>query len=430
MKTLKFLQESQYWDEDRIKTYQLKKIKKLVSHSYTNIPYYKKLFTDNHIHPQDIQSFEDFKKIPVLTKDMARAENQNLTVANVDDTKNVIKGLTGGTTGLSLNIYKDHHTRSFVWSAFYRWYDWMGINLGDPLLFIKGGIDTHSAENFINRLKDYFQNTVTLNFFDITNERLEKITEGIILQQPVFLRGYVSTLILLAEYIQRNKIKLPLLKAISTTAEVLLPSYRAVLEKAFGCKIYDQYGCGECESIAFECSQHNGLHITMEHVYLEIHDENGNDTAGEGKLIVTDLDNYAMPFIRYENGDMAKFSDISCSCGVKHPLMESISGRIADCIVLKNGTKVFGQYFTMLLLDNLDPETYAKVNKFQAFQEKAGQIEFRLESKSDINQSILSKLTDILSGDFSPAKVIVMEKIPLEKSGKFRFLKSTVNNHL
>ena len=165
MKTLKFLRESQSWDEDRIKNYQLAKIKKLVKYAYQNIPYYKNLFDRNSILPQDIKTFADFKKIPILSKDIVRRENQNLTAADVEKSKNVILGLTGGTTGLSLNIYKDHNTRSFVWGSFYRWYDWIGIELGDPLLFIKGGIDSHSAENVKNKLKDFLQNTATINIF-------------------------------------------------------------------------------------------------------------------------------------------------------------------------------------------------------------------------------------------------------------------------
>ena len=106
LKKRDFLMESQFWNEDRIKEYQLKKIINLVKYAYNYVPYYHQLFKNIGFHPSDIKTLNDFKKIPVLTKDISRKENFNLIASNTN-MKYVSKGKTGGTTGPPLLIYKD-----------------------------------------------------------------------------------------------------------------------------------------------------------------------------------------------------------------------------------------------------------------------------------------------------------------------------------
>lgn len=419
-----FLSDSQYWEKKKMQEYQLEKLKKLIRHAYTNVPYYNELFNKYNIKPGDINDFQDMRKIPILTKEIARKENHKL-ISNTIIYNRLRTGKTGGTTGPSLTIRRDTATRSFTWGAYYRWYDWVGVEIGDPILGIWGAsavLDLSKKKMLKEKFARWIQNIYMANSFNMNEETLPRIMKIIQKRHPKFIKGYVSALLQLANYIEdiNHKFKYPI--AISTTSETLLPHLREYLKKIFHCDIYDQYGGGECESIAFECSKHNGLHITSEHVFLEILDDNDNDMkTGIGRVVVTDLDNYAMPIIRYENGDAAEFQTKYCTCGINLPLLKAVYGRKADTITLANGSKVHGVFFTDILFE-LDTEQEKKVNRFQAYQEKPGEIEFRLESHYKIDDFFLKQLTQILNKYFNKVEINIYEKLEHDSSGKFRYV--------
>jgi len=429
LKTLPFLKESQYWSEEKLKVYQMTKIQKLVYYVYNNIPYYQKLFRKEGIHPNDINSIKQFKKIPVLTKEIARAENMNL-IPKFSNLKNIRKTKTGGTSGPPLIIYRDAATRSFTWSAFYRWYDWIGIDLGDRITTLWGTPTVLSmpiSTKIKKRMINFLQNTSTINSFAMNQNTLPKIIEEIKIKKPKLLKGYLSAILQLAEYCSEKRIDLSI-QAISSTTETLLPHVREYLENQFECKVYDQYGGGECESIAFECKEQSGLHITNEHVYLEILNADGHDEdQNTGDIIVTDLDNYAMPLIRYEIGDNASFASkkYSCDCGVRLPKLKSIIGRATDTIILKNGSKVHGVFFTDILSE-LNLKDTGLIRRFQVSQEKYGEIEFRIETSEDLKSSSLSLLENALNRFFFKVEIKIFQKLEHDKSGKFRYVISKI----
>jgi phenylacetate-CoA ligase len=209
--------------------------------------------------------------------------------------------------------------------------------------------------------------------------------------------------------------------AISSTTETLLPMYRKLIEETFRAPMYDQYGCGETHSIAFECGEHMGLHITSEHVFVQTN----NDDMGE--LIITNLDNYAMPIIRYENGDRIKLSKDNCSCGRKLPLISQIIGRTADSIVLKDGSEVHGVFFTDIL-NELRSFNLEFMNRFQVYQKTPGEITFYIESQYSLPKAFIEDLNSALGNFFSYHQIVVKKRIPEEKSGKFRYIKNEITH--
>jgi len=120
-------------------------------------------------------------------------------------------------------------------------------------------------------------------------------------------------------------------RAVITSAETLLYSRRKKIEEAFGCPVFDYYGSREVSAIASECKEHSGYHISAENVALEFVKDNEHVSSGEsGVILATNLRNFAMPFVRYEIGDVGKPSDEICCCGRGLPLMSSIEGRISE----------------------------------------------------------------------------------------------------
>jgi len=430
IKTLKFLLDSQYWDEDKINDYRVQKLKKLIDYSANNVPYYEDLFGRIKLTSEDINHIEDIKKIPITTKKILRERQLDFVSKNYNN-KHVKKGKTGGTTGSPVFIYKDIMNRSFSWASYYRWLEWMGLNYYDSVSTIWGAKSVLSytkKDKFTDFITEFIQNKNNYNSFNLNDEKLLEIYKSIQSKKPKLLRGYLSSVIEMSKFIDRNNLEPFELQAISTTTETLLPDNRFFIEQVLKTPVYDQYGCGEVSAISYECANHNGLHINQEHVICEVLDDNDVPIINKsGRIIATDLDNYVMPFIRYENGDLATLTDDKCNCGINQPLMKSIEGRSIDTIVLRNGSKVHGVFFTDILFElNIMAPI---ISRFQVYQNEPGKIEFRVEVFNRLDNKIISKLQSSLSMFFDDVSIIETQSLPVSANGKFKYIINEIVNH-
>ncbi len=428
LNTLALLRKSQYWSEDRINEYQLKKLKKIINYAKHNVPYYENLFKKNKLDSSDIKSLDDIDKVPILTKEIVRKENHNLVARNFN-MKYVSIGKTGGTTGAPIFVYKDIQDRSFTWASYYRWVEWMGINYYDKFTTLWGS-DVVLSDSLLKRFKfqfvHYIQNDIYFNSFKLNQSLYPNIYKKIVKYNPYLLKGYVSALIDFAKFLEKNNLEGIRPKVISTTSESLDLNSRKYLKKIFKAPIYDQYGSGEISGISYECSQHNGTHINLEHVIIEILDNDNISILNKrGRIIGTNLDNYIMPFIRYEIGDLSSIDYTNCKCGVKQPRLVSIDGRLTDTIILKTGAKVHGIFFTKIMYEkNILAD---QIQRTQVYQEIPGEIEFRIETNTKIDKEIHSRLYQSLILFFNKVKIIEKSKLSNEKNGKFKFIINNIN---
>ena len=423
--THQFLLDSQSWSESQLLQYQFDKFRKLVDHAYLNVPYYTKLFRSVGITPEDIKGFDDIAKIPVLSKETARKENANLIAQNPVKGR-ILKGFTGGTTGPPLKLLRDSTDLSFTWAAFFRWYTWMGLEIGDPIVKIWGAptVLTRSfRRGLADELKNWYYNRNMVNSFNLNEQTIRHVIDRFNAFKPSLIRGYLSAFIQIAEYMKENNLKLDFKPiAISSTTETLLEPFRILIEEMFNAPMFDQYGCGECNSIAFEAGDGMGMYVASEHVYLEILDDMDKPVTGkEGRIVMTNLDNYIMPFIRYENGDSGEFSTVTAGRKFNLPLIKRISGRTADTITLANGSKVHGVFFTDILRE-LFVENPDYIHRFQVYQVVSGEIEFRIETKKKPDDEYVTKLENALKRYFTVVKIVITDKLALDSSGKFRYV--------
>jgi len=421
--TLQFLRVSQYWSEDKIRDYQSLKLRKLVEHAYRNVPYYEDVFNKIKLKPSDIKSIDDLYKIPLLTKEIFRNKNMSLVARGVN-MKNVKKGKTGGTTGVPVIVYKDTFNRSFTWASYYRWYEWMGINYYDKSATFWGArtvTKKSTRKMIVDSLTCFVQNDLRINTFTLSEKNKWDIYKKLLGFKPLILKGYLSALLDIAEFFDRNHLPGINPQVLSSTTETLLPHHREYLTRIFKAPIYDQYGCGELSAISYECKAHNGLHVNQEHIICEILDDNNQPVIDiSGKVVGTDLDNFIMPFIRYENGDISSISSKKCSCGINQPLMNSIDGRSVDTIILKTGQKVHGVFFTDILYE-LGILT-DKIQKFQVFQDKPGDIDLKIQCKEKLDVNLKHKLLILLSGFFNKVNYSEHKLLQAESNGKFKYI--------
>lgn len=427
--TLKLLKTSQSWDEQKLRDYQSGKLRNLVHYAYHNVPYYENLFNSIRLKPSDVRSINDIGKIPILTKNDFR-ENNHLLISRTHSLRKIKKGKTGGTTGAPVFLYKDVNTRSFTWASYYRWYEWMGLNYSNRTATFWGA-RTVLKKNFkrkvIDKFAGFFGNEIRINSFDLNEPGLNSAYNKLCKFQPVLIKGYLSALLDFASFIKSNELYPLDIRAISSTTETLLPIHRSFLESVFKAPVYDQYGCGEVSAIAYECSKHEGLHVTLEHVICEILNEKNEQVYNQkGRLIATDLDNYVMPVLRFETGDMSSMSNEQCRCGMVHPLLQGIDGRTTNTLVLKSGAKVHGVFVTDILAEiNLYTD---KIRQFQIIQNPNGSIIFNYRVgvvKPD--SADLKRLDESLSKYFLSVSITDDRDFLYSESGKFLYVINSID---
>jgi len=239
--------------------------------------------------------------------------------------------------------------------------------------------------------------------------------------KPTLLFGHAHSLYILALYIDKLKINDINPKGIISTSMMLMPNERQVIENIFGVQVHDRYGCEEVSLIASECEKHEGLHINIEHLFVEFIREDGMPAhpGEEGAIIVTDLVNEAMPFIRYKVEDVGVLSDRKCSCGRGLPLMEKVVGRVADFFVRKDGSLVAGV--------SLIERTLTAIPGIQQLQIVQNAIdEFVLNIVKDdkfveeSKKGLLFEMNETF-GHGVNIKMVFVDKLKQEESGKYRF---------
>lgn len=417
--TLRYLAEyerDQWRSLDELKAIQWDKIARLLKFSYEHVPFYRARWSAAGIHWQDIRSMEDFSRLPVLTKDDIR-NNYDRLVAEPFKGKTYRKK-TGGSTGQPLVFEYTRESSQRRQAVMMRDYGWAGARPARRTAYV-WGVDIGKVP-FAKRVKIELHNRLLrrkmLNSFVMSEKNIDEYLNAINRYRPEVLVGYVSPLHLLA----RRRLEIggqhwqP--KTIITGAEGLLDFQRRDLEQAFGCKVFNTYGCREFMSIAAECSEHKGLHINMDHLVVELLGAGGQcDRSGE--VVITDLHNYGMPFIRYINGDLATSMPGTCPCGRHLPRLQSVEGRILDVIRTQDGRMLAGEFFPHLMKD------ISGVERFQVVQRNLDELEISIVKNDAFNSASMQLLNEEIRkvlGAGIDVQYKFLDDIPLTSSGKLR----------
>jgi len=324
------LEETQWLSPKKIQQLQIRNLRALLRHAYETVPYYRRIFKKRRLVPDDIKRIDDLVKLPVLTKADVRKNYWNLVSRGFPKSE-LIPYVSGG-TGDQIKFFITKEQRSWELAAEFRAYGWAGYRFGDKCVVFWGSpIDLAKYERIIKRLTSFLERVTVLNTYVLSNDILEKYAYMLSRIKPEVVRGYASSVYMIAKYMLKSDFNDIHPKAVITSAESLLNFQRKTIEEAFGCKVFDYYGSREIGAIAAECEEHCGYHVSAENVVLEFVRDGEHVSAGEtGEILLTNLRNFGMPFIRYAIGDVGKPSDDLCSCGRGLPLMSSIEGRVSQ----------------------------------------------------------------------------------------------------
>ena len=416
--------------KEQLEELQNKKLQRLVNHCYNNVPYYRQLFDASGLTPADIRTREDLHKLPVLTKQTIRDHYKDIVSRDIDRRRYTNES-TGGSTGTPLQFIIDTAEWSADWASSFRAWNWYGFRLGEKM-FTLGGNSLVAKKKRLTP-KDIFDLYIMRNLKrssgDVTDEAMQQHYEAFMRWQPKAMRGYGSSLVIFARYIRKNNLPVVPLTCILTTGEILLPEYRETLQQVFHCPVYDEYGAGDGGVKAHECTLRNGLHISEEQCVVEITDVSGKLLPdGEiGYVTLTDLNNYAFPFLRYQVGDMACIKPGLCACGRPSRLLGQVLGRAGKLLYNKQGVPLSPTMLPIMLYRDNDYHNeencviYNTIDRFQIRQDKQGDIRILLklkDAKEDRQQ--FGYVVTNYEKHFVGSKVTLefVDDIPLLPSGK------------
>lgn len=424
MEYLRELEELQRMPVDRLTELRLGKLKALLAHAQKNIPFYAKRFADCGFDPAGVQSEDDLRKLPLLTKDEIRHNVDGMTWKECPG--GLFRYNTGGSSGKPLIFYFDRRRQAYDAAARALTHRWFGHDVGDPELYLWGSPVEISKQDRIKQLRDWLTNDLLISAFDVSEDAVPGMLAQFRRFGPKCVFGYPSTMELFCQMAHQAGFRLNDLgvRAVFSTAEVLYDHQREFLSEAFGnVPVADCYGSREGGFVSHECPE-GSYHVMDPNYVLEYHTESGPAQPGEdGEIVITHLDAWGMPFIRYSTGDVATKGQGACACGRTWSTMSKVRGRTTDFIVTPDGRWQHALSLIYIVRD------IPGVSEFKILQEDVDDVRVQVVADDlypdDGDQRIREGFAKRMGPDVR-VQVSQMDDIPRDASGKYRYVVSKV----
>ena len=415
------LGRSQWLDSDALEELQGAKLRKLVTHAYWHVPYYRRVMDELGIEPGDIRRVQDLRELPLLSKDVVRQRFYSDLMSDHHDKKAVLRVSTSGSTGEPLSCWVDRRQLELRWAATLRGLEWAGYRFGDCSVRLwHQNIGMDRTQVWKEKLDSWLCRRKLVPAFEFDPERVRAMEDVIRRHRPRLVEGYAESF----HYLARSSLDPDLrglgIRGLVSSAQTLDAGSRKTIEEAFGAKVFDKYGSREFSGIAYECDA-GRRHVVAESYVVEILVEGRPAEPGElGEVVVTDLNNFVMPFVRYQIGDLAYAVDNRepCPCGRSLPRIGDIEGRVQSIVLGANGRAVPSSFFFHLLKDY----GYA-LSRFQIEQAAPGSIVFRYIPADRFHPRVLEELAARMRRHLGGEMEIVpqpVDRIEMVRTGKYR----------
>jgi phenylacetate-CoA ligase len=427
-KTYEYLEELeklQWVSQQELEELRFNKLKELLVHSQENIPFYKERFAKADFNPATMQSIEDFEVLPILNKAEIR---QNIEEIQWKDCPGGLHRYnTGGSSGEPLVFYFDRRRQAYDAAARALTHRWWGIDIGDKELYLWGSPLEISKQDKIKDFRDAITNELLISAFEISPEKIPDFVKHFRKFKPKCVFGYPSTIEIFCQMATKQDYRFDDLgvTVVFCTAEVLYDHQRESIGEYFGgAPVVDMYGSREGGFISHECAE-GSYHVLDPNYVLEYLKDGKPVHPGEdGEIVITHLDAWGMPFIRYSTGDVAQADEGGCQCGRGFSTMANIRGRTTDFVVTPDGR---WQHALSVIYVVRDIEGVAE---FKIIQEDVDDVSVLLRVHEDIypadgNERIVRGFKKRM-GDEVRVNVEMTEDIPPDASGKYRYVVSKV----
>jgi phenylacetate-CoA ligase len=428
LRRLRYLEQTQWRPLEELRAIQAGGLRRLLVQAYDNVPHYRRRFEEAGIRPTDIHDAGDLSKLPILGREEARDTVEPRTATGGPTVE--VRKSTSGTMGKPLVFGYERESEYWRHAMKLRGYAWAGYFLGQRALHFWGGGPPQGKKvpTFADRLKKVKVSADRAlrrdHYVDCGRrgpQELDEVAAIIRRERPDVMVCYSQAGADLARHIIAHGLRDWDTIPVICGAERLLSADRTAIEQAFGPAVFETYGCREVMLMATECEAHAGLHVSTETLVVEVVvREGGRDRPAQpgevGEVVVTDLTNHAMPFIRYANGDLAVAGPAgACACGRAHPRLASIEGRVAETLVDGNGGRVSGLVFNVVIA-----HIAHAIRQFQVVQHRDRSITLRVAPTKTFDAQIESVLRQTWERYLAgvPVKLEMVDEIPLTAAGK------------
>jgi phenylacetate-CoA ligase len=355
VKLLESLRETERWTPGALRDLQLGMLRRVLRHAYRHTEFYRRMFDERGLAPEDFRAVDDLAKLPLLERPIVRSSIDART-AQVPPLP-VITKATSGSSGEPVVVRYNAESRHWRDAIRWRGYGWGGYRIGMRAMHYWGA--GPKIATWWKQKKVQVDHMVKRDLYVDCTPRGDQALLDVVAQirrfRPQAMVAYANGAGALARFVNDRGLRdwgpIPVL----TGAERLLPHDRAAIEQAFG-PAFDTYGCREVMMIGSECEAHDGMHTSMENMIVELVVRAPDGTVraarpGEsGEVVVTDLHNLACPMIRYVTGDVAVArGDARCACGRGLVRIGPIEGRVTETLTDGQGRPVSGLVFNVVL---------------------------------------------------------------------------------
>lgn len=412
----------EHFDEAQWRDWTRTRLRQVLSVAAQYVPYYRDRWTMG----QKQAALEGrLEGLPLLEKDPVRSQPRSFLRTDMHVRRPHVFHTSGSTGTPIASIWTTDELRQSMAVREVRSARWAGVSFTLPRATFSGRMvvpDANSSGPFyrFNRM----ERQAYLSAFHLRAETAPQYVEALRKHRIQWLTGYAVSYYLLAEYIVEQNLPVPPLKALITTSEKVTPQMRDVLERAYGCRTFEEYSTVENLLFASECSQ-GRLHVSPEVGLIEILRPDGTacDPEEVGEVVTTGLLRDYQPMIRFRLGDLAAWDSRPCPCGRRLPVIKEVVGRIEDVVVGPDGRKLVR--FHGIFVDQ------PHVREGQIIQESIYRIRvkvvptpgYELADEHDIVRRIQQRLTTEMQ-----VVVEVVDTIPRTKAGKFQAVVSLLKN--
>lgn len=415
------LEESQWFDAEQLHDLQDAKLKQLLVHAAEQTPFYRERLECAGIDPAGVTSISDLQDLPILTKDDIRGQHEQMVACSQRD--EAISSCTSGSTGSPLIFSVGPRRCGADVASRLRAHRWFGLSTGDPLIYLWGSRIEIDRQDRLKAMRDWLINEKLLSAFELSDKKLHEYADKFLYIKPHAMYSYASTLWRFAQFVRqcRPELKGVIRKVAFATGEQMLPHWRKEIVQNLECSVAEEYGCREGGLIAHECPA-EAYHLTAEHIIVEILDDQGLAVreGEEGRIVITNLESYVMPFIRYDTGDRAALRGGRCACGRGLPMMWRPTGRTFEFLETNDGVKITGVSVSR------DLKEVDGIAQYRVIQEARDRVRVLLvtnfryhaeQGETQIRRFIKARLgaaTEVITEYF--------DELPRNASGKYRYV--------
>ncbi len=411
------LRKTQYASADQLNDFRTRQLIRIVWHAYVNVPYYRDAMNKAGVMPEEIETLDDIRKLPLLSKDDLAKNVHFAMFARNSNWKTTHKIVTSGSTGRPSISYGEQSQLEIRAGSTLRAAEWTGWRIGDRQMRLwHQTLGMSWTQSMREKFDAWLLRRRFVPAFEMTEESLTGLIKSIESFKPVLIDGYAESLNLISSFLRAGRSIEHQPKGIISSAQMLTTQTRQEIETALGTRVFDKYGAREFSGIAYECEK-GSRHVMDESYVLELLKEGMPASADEtGEVVITDLNNFAVPMIRYRIGDLAvQPKRANCPCGRSMSLIGKIEGRTQALVHCANGRWIPGAFFAHFFKDH-----ESQISHFQVVQKVRGAFDLLVVKNNGWDPIAWQRAIEELKGYVgnTDIKVRFVREIPMLKTGK------------